>query len=670
MKNVFEFRDELISDYSSFSRSFTQIAAPDISKEVKREYDAGRYWPEALIQINPNYRRVTTVPQLAEQDALHPKCAEIFQGGKSEQNPQPLHLYTHQYQAIAKAQSGQSYVVTTGTGSGKSLAFFIPVVDRILKQKASDSAARTRAIVIYPMNALANSQLEELNKFLYGYTDVQKPFTVARYTGQESRTERQAIAENPPDILLTNFMMLELVLTRYEDTDRRVVEHCKGLNFLILDELHTYRGRQGADVALLVRRLRERLHAEQMICIGTSATLSSTGNVDDQMETVARVSSKLFGTPIGSDDIIRETLERITDPSKDVAAVRSLLSETISQTSFEWATFKEFQSDPLAIWVELNLGIELPVDGEPHRAKPMSLSNAAKRLAQDAGCSEQSAKTGLQKFLVAAQQNVTTPQGLPPFAFKLHQFISGPGKVHATLEAQGQRTITLDAQRFAPGRQSESILLYPSHFCRECGQEYHPVWREEQASVHFKAREIDDISADENENARFGFLCPSNSGQKYQGKLEDLPETWLDLGKAEPKIKRDYKNAAPIPIRVDPQGNEGQGEHYWFIPGKFRFCLNCDHLHEAHGKDINRLASLSGEGRSSATTMLTLSALRQLFAEIDIPEGVPDPRKMLGFSDNRQDAALQAGHFNDFVFLLTLRSGLIAALRNNAGVLT
>lgn len=252
MKNVFDFRDELIADYSSFSRSFTRIAATDIIEKIEREYKDGRYWPEALIQINPNYKRQSTVQELAEEGILHKGCADIFQVGKLEQKPQPLHLYIHQLQAIAKAQSGQSYVVTTGTGSGKSLSFFIPVIDNILKEKAKDPVLRTRAIVIYPMNALANSQLEELNKFLVGYSATEQPFTVARYTGQEKPAEREAIAANPPDILLTNFMMLELILTRFDDTDRRVVEHCKGLNFLILDELHTYRGRQGADVALLV----------------------------------------------------------------------------------------------------------------------------------------------------------------------------------------------------------------------------------------------------------------------------------------------------------------------------------------------------------------------------------------------------------------------------------
>lgn len=160
------------------------------------------------------------------------------------------------------------------------------------------------------MNALANSQLEELNKFLEGFSEGEPPFTVARYTGQESRVERERIANNPPDILLTNFMMLELILTRYEEVDRRVVQNCQGLEFLILDELHTYRGRQGADVAVLVRRLRERLSAFEMTCIGTSATMSSTGKQVDRNRVVAEVSSKLFGVKITEHDVIGETLEK------------------------------------------------------------------------------------------------------------------------------------------------------------------------------------------------------------------------------------------------------------------------------------------------------------------------------------------------------------------------
>ena len=329
MQDVFDFRNRLIDEYSAFSRSFSRIAAPDLSQKVEDEYERGRYWPEPLIQINPNYKRSGTVQELVKQGSLHAACASLFQTGKVEGKPMDLHLYVHQMQAIAKAQNRQSYVVTTGTGSGKSLAFFIPIIDRILKAKQDDAKARTRAIVIYPMNALANSQLEELDKFLHGYPEGQEPFTVKRYTGQESSDERKAIADNPPDILLTNFMMLELILTRYEDTDRRVVDHCRGLQFLVLDELHTYRGRQGADVAMLVRRIRERMQAEQLVCIGTSATMSSSGTQDDRDQTVGDVASLLFGTRITPLDVIGETLERVTNPSRDVHAVKPQLKAAL-----------------------------------------------------------------------------------------------------------------------------------------------------------------------------------------------------------------------------------------------------------------------------------------------------------------------------------------------------
>jgi hypothetical protein len=150
--------------------------------------------------------------------------------------------------------------VTTGTGSGKSLCFFIPIIDSAIRARIGGEAQRTRAIVIYPMNALANSQVSELEKFIdqSELPEQQRP-TFARYTGQESQDERERIREAKPDILLTNFMMLELLMTRQNALDRAVIANAHGLDFIVLDELHTYRGRQGADVAMLVRRVRDRL---------------------------------------------------------------------------------------------------------------------------------------------------------------------------------------------------------------------------------------------------------------------------------------------------------------------------------------------------------------------------------------------------------------------------
>src|SRR5690625_4760241 len=166
MKNVFDFRKQLIDEYEQFSRSFTKISASDIKKLVDEEYRRGRYWPEALVQINPNYERALTVSELAGELGLHPLCEEIFTVRDAAGEEVSLRLFRHQQEAFSIASKGESFVVTTGTGSGKSLAFFLPIFDRILKAKEKDPKPRTRALIVYPMNALANSQEEEVRKYL------------------------------------------------------------------------------------------------------------------------------------------------------------------------------------------------------------------------------------------------------------------------------------------------------------------------------------------------------------------------------------------------------------------------------------------------------------------------------------------------------------------------
>ena len=107
MDDVFDFRNRLIGEYSSFSRSFSKVAAPDILVKVEEEYARGRYWPEPLIQINPNYKRSGTVQQLAKDGVLHPDCAHIFQAGKTEGKSAELHLYVHQLQALARHRTSK-----------------------------------------------------------------------------------------------------------------------------------------------------------------------------------------------------------------------------------------------------------------------------------------------------------------------------------------------------------------------------------------------------------------------------------------------------------------------------------------------------------------------------------------------------------------------------------
>ncbi|MBX3182800.1 MAG: DEAD/DEAH box helicase [Polyangiaceae bacterium] len=676
--DVFALRDALVAEYERFATSFTTIFAADIQRQVRDIYAHERYWPEPLIQINPTYKRTTDVGKLADQGALDPKCKDIFQVQGA-----PLSLYKHQEQAIAAAAAGDSYVVTTGTGSGKSLCFFIPIVHWVLAEKRQGGPARTRAIIIYPMNALANSQLEELGKFVENVPGA-PPITFARYTGQEDIEERRRIAENPPDILLTNFMMLELLMTRQEEVDRQVIDHCVGLRFLVLDELHTYRGRQGADVALLVRRVRERLSPDrQLQCIGTSATMASEGSLEDKRRVVARVASKLFATTILDSNIIVETLERITNPLETAKSVEPALSATIDLKIPRTLTNAELAEHPLAIWVETRLGVTFSdTDQRWVRARPMTVTEAVAALVEASGRPERACREALRELLLASSipERDRTGQeqasGRSFFAFKLHQFISGAGHAFATLEPPGRRVVTVDGQQYLPNQPEKR--LYPLHFCRECGQEYHPVRiTDEQGAQLALPRSIDDAQPvkeeDEDEPTdggdgaeQVGFLTLHPQGDAeftFNDRDEDYPETWLEYdASGNAKLKRSYRGVRPRELPVTPSGRiTPSGARAWFIPGRFRFCLRCAVAQSSSASDRNRLASLSAEGRSSATTVLVASALRWMHGE---QSGLDRyTRKLLGFTDNRQDAALQAGHFNDFLFVSLLRAGLLGALR-------
>ena len=291
--NIFDFRDQLIKDYAQYVTSFVQIHDPKIRAYVQRELNAGVLWPQPLIQLNPSFEPGDWIEALVQQGILHDECSRIF---RIKPNPNddghPLRLHQHQADAIRTAQEGHSYILTTGTGSGKSLAYIIPIVDHVLRRGCGSGI---QAIIVYPMNALANSQYGELTKFLcHNYPQGGEPVTFERYTGQESDEERRRILANPPDILLTNYVMLELILTRPHE--RQLIQAAQGLRFLVLDELHTYRGRQGADVAFLVRRVRDVLKAYNLQCVGTSATLAGTGTYDEQRGEVAGIASQLFGT--------------------------------------------------------------------------------------------------------------------------------------------------------------------------------------------------------------------------------------------------------------------------------------------------------------------------------------------------------------------------------------
>lgn len=660
--DAFYIRDQLVEGFRSYIRSFVDVRDERLKAVRDDALSSGLFWPEPLLQLNPNFAPGGSVPALVREGLLHRECEKIFQAGKTEASPvgKPLRLYKHQVDAIRAAKAGRNYVLTTGTGSGKSLSYILPIVDRVLQQPAR---RRIRAIVVYPMNALANSQLGELRKFLeHGYGG-RSPVTFARFTGQEREEERERIKESPPDILLTNYVMLELMLTRPHD--KEILRAAEGLEFLVFDELHTYRGRQGADVSLLIRRTRDRLRADRLQCIGTSATLAGPGTLAAQRAEVARVASTIFGAPFAPEDIIAETLERATPGGTiDGPALRDRIDRPVPS----FAGYQDFVQDPLARWLEGQIGIVEDKDsGRLVRALPLPIrgqGSIAARLSEYTGAELAACEKAIRDLLLASYaERLRHPETYrPPFAFRLHQFLSPGWQMNASPEPQDVRYVTMHEQQFVPGSNREKVLL-PVVFCMECGQDYFAVKRSEtpQGAVLYVPREMRD-RGDEHEDVGYLYLRTDDDLPREGGyPIERLPEEWTEEAQGKLRVVSARRNDVPRPVRIDAAGCENaDGQRAWFIPTPFRLCLHCGVAYSAFGRsEAMRLSSLNIANRSTATTLVSLLTVRMLRLTQDLPA---QARKLLSFTDNRQDASLQAGHFNDFIQVGLVRAALYRAV--------
>ena len=658
---AFSFDAKLVEKYENFTRSFSSIRATDLRNQIDQEYSNGRFWPDALLSLNPRFLSGPTVDELVSTGDLDEGTGKVFRFSDGA-----LRLHRHQAEAIAKAKSGKSFVVTTGTGSGKSLCFFVPMVDAIIRALRAGQPRKTRAIIVYPMNALANSQMKEINKFIHqsGLPEGLKP-VVKRYTGQESQEERQKIAANPPDILLTNYMMAELLLTRQDSQDSQVISNAADLEFIVLDEFHTYRGRQGADVAVLVRRLRDRCAPNKApICIGTSATMASEGSEESRAIAVANVATRLFGADIGPDAVIDESLARATDDTINLTVAKAGLSAALNDPLPSMLDDNTLRQHPLAVWVELALGLDDGLDLK--RKKPIPFGEAAERLSEDSGVDVRQCHRILEAFLTRVSLPESQRGGLGDvafLAFKLHRFISGAGELFTTLGEQ-PRKVLFEGQLEDPD--APGTRLYPTRFCRNCGHEYHVVTKSDrEGQIRFIPRSIDDTPIEtEDDDDLAGYLCPIPRNDRkfaFNGELESYPEGWREERNGTERLRSYRKKRVPSAFALMPNGQQGAGGRpFYFIPGKFAFCLCCQNEPSRGMRERSKLAGLSGEGRSSATTLLVSSALEWMNSS---ESGVPqDKRKLLGFTDNRQDAALQSGHFNDFLFVSLLRGAILRAV--------
>jgi hypothetical protein len=642
--DVFTLRDATVDQYAGYVSSSLKVADERLRGWLQEQLGKGIFWPQPLLQLNPSYEFGCFLQDLVDEGKLHPQCIHFFGN---------IRLYKHQQEAIEIGLKRKHFIVSSGTGSGKTLTYLVPIVDWVFRNAINEK--RVCAIIVYPMNALANSQLEALKKRAEEYeksTNQPCPIRFGRYTGQEGAEERSQLKSNPPHILLTNFMMLELMLVRPED--RCFIDEAN-LQFVVLDELHSYRGRQGADVALLLRRLRVRSKNPDLVFIGTSATLATGESREERRYLIADAASKIFGVRIEPENVVEETLRRVISYPRPISPDALKVELLSGQVPRSW---DEISNSPLAAWIEDTFGIEEESDGHLRRRKPITLQEGARKLSDLTGVDEATCLKRLKEYLLSAS-NISlpdSPEKLPVFGIRLHQFISQGGTVFATVEPKSERLFSLEGQSFADGNR----LLFPLAFCRECGQDYYLVVLDEQSGELLPRPPLPGFETEL--EGIVGYLMLDEDG-RWSCDAEHLPDNWTDENG---RVKSTYRRRLPREVWALPDGtvkqDESEGVHAWFIPRPFGFCLNCGQVYLPQEKEFRKLAFLAAGGRSTATTLIIISALGHLERDERVDAGA---KKVLSFTDNRQDAALQSGHFNDFVETALLRSALVEALRKN-----
>jgi DEAD/DEAH box helicase/Domain of unknown function (DUF1998)/Helicase conserved C-terminal domain len=296
MLNALETCARIEEDYKRYLRSSFPLRHEDFRRQFAERLEGDfRVAKGPYLQASPPYVPGASVRDLVEEGVLAPAFSRFGQ----DAFPIDRALFAHQEEAIRKAVLGRNLLIATGTGSGKTESFLIPILNALFREAEAGTLGRpgVRALLLYPMNALANDQVKRLRRMLADFPEV----TFGRYVGEtkddpkradddfaqryprEPRLENELLSravmqEQPPHLLLTNYAMLEYLLLRPRDSalfDGGTGEHWR---FFVLDEIHVYGGAQGAEIGMLLRRVRDRVvRSEQrrIQCFGTSATLGS-----------------------------------------------------------------------------------------------------------------------------------------------------------------------------------------------------------------------------------------------------------------------------------------------------------------------------------------------------------------------------------------------------------
>lgn len=521
--NPIVFTEQVIDDFLHYQLTTYPLADQDLYSQLKAllRLDQTRDTPlrkGPFISLSRPFKQGASIQRLVDDGVFHPGMLSVVPYER---------LRSHQQKAIESVHRGDTTLISTGTGSGKTESFLYPIISRCLELKDQNAPPGVVAVLIYPMNALAEDQLERLRGLLAGRgipfgmyvgntpddeagvrgdrmppgstgAAYRERFRQIRETGlatsllpPEERASRSAMRREgeQPRILLTNVKQLELLLTRGKDVG---IFAGAPLEFLVFDEAHTFRGAQGAETACLIRRLRTFCgRADTDVRhIAASATMADPKGGDGDARDFAR---RFFGVDGGRVTLVREDYDELrwnerrsvpAGPTGDPHAVLSALLRAVDAPDAEVA-------DAISAQLVALGGARLPRKGwqaalaaqlasnelvyqlAEALARPRALAELPVVLSQAAGRDVPEPELLAWLALGAATGRGDNDPLLRPV---VHSFVRGVGGAVITLSQPGGSARLWLAGEDAAAELGDDFRRFPVMTCTTCGQHYYETW--------------------------------------------------------------------------------------------------------------------------------------------------------------------------------------------------
>lgn len=589
----------------------------------------------------------------------------------------PITPYAHQLAAFHRlsTQSGrqpQPTILTTGTGSGKTESFLFPLLDYCNREA---SRPGIKCIILYPMNALATDQAGRLARMIYEHPELRGKVRAGLFIGMGAKAgkfpdtmgedhlveDRSTILNTPPDILLTNFKMLDYALMRghFHSLWQHNLRDPELLRFLVLDELHTYDGAQGSDVANLLRRLKLKLQVpERQLCaVGTSATI---GSGEEAPALLAEYASKLYGEPIDEGALIAEQRQQPDEffgiPQEEMRNSLPTLYQLQTSRLRADDSYEHYRKKQLELW-GLNPGADPAELGrelcnirlvrdltELCSQQPRSMGSLLQQLRDRNGefrkipewderqqfSPQEALLRSLLSLLAEARQAVEGASGvrhMPLFYLQVQLWIRELSGVLRKLEVQ-PGFVWSDKR---PNNSEEQAL--PAWYCRECGASGWLAVKNE-GSERFEQDHKDIFSKYFSNNKNLYFLSPRSDVHRHVPGYSpsDTLEGYLSLSDLHLHTNDAEGRLGVLAYRIVKNNH---AEH---------ICPQCN--------TRNTMGIVGGR----VSTMVSVGTSQVLASDLDEQE--EQGRKLLIFSNGVQDAAHLAGYVEARNYRFAFRTAL------------